>query len=80
VTSSTGKHLASYPCTAAGARALADHLHDDHGKSLYTSPNGAASTPGPDTPPLPSASDSRLPAPRGRWPPGMRATSRFHDE
>ena len=38
MTSSLGKHLASYPCTAAGSRALAAHLRDDHGKAVYTSP------------------------------------------
>jgi hypothetical protein len=38
VTSSLGKHLASYPCTAAGSRALAAHLRDDHGKTACTSP------------------------------------------
>jgi hypothetical protein len=38
VTSSLSQHLASYPCTAAGSRALAGHLRDDHGKTLYTSP------------------------------------------
>lgn len=38
MTSSLSQHLASYPCTAAGSRALADHLRDDHGKTLYTSP------------------------------------------
>ena len=38
MTSSFGQHLASYPCTAAGSRALAGHLRDDHGKTLYTSP------------------------------------------
>jgi hypothetical protein len=36
--SSLDKHLASYPCTAAGSRALAGHLRDDHGKAVYTSP------------------------------------------
>ena len=36
--SSAGKHLASCPCTAAGSRALAGHLRDDHGKAVYTSP------------------------------------------
>lgn len=29
--SSAGKHLASNPRTAAGSRALARHLRDDHG-------------------------------------------------
>ena len=38
MTSGLGQHLASYPCTAAGSRALATHLRDDHGKTLYTSP------------------------------------------
>ena len=38
MTSSTGKLLASYPCTAAGSRALAGHLRDDHGKAVYTIP------------------------------------------
>lgn len=38
MTSSLAQHLASYPCTAAGSRALADHLRDEHGKTLYTSP------------------------------------------
>jgi len=38
MTSSLDKHLASYPCTAAGSRALAAHLRDDHGKAVYTSP------------------------------------------
>jgi hypothetical protein len=38
VTSCLEKHLASYPCTAAGSRGLADHLRDDHGKTLFTSP------------------------------------------
>jgi hypothetical protein len=38
VTFSLSQHLASYPCTAAGSRALADHLRDDHGKTLYTGP------------------------------------------
>lgn len=38
MTSSLGEHLASYPCTAADSRALAAHLRDDHGKTLYTSP------------------------------------------
>jgi hypothetical protein len=39
VTSCLGQHLASYPCSAAGSRALAGHLRDDHGKSLCTSPS-----------------------------------------
>ncbi len=38
MTSSLSQHLASYPCTAAGSRALAAHLRDDHGKTLYSSP------------------------------------------
>jgi hypothetical protein len=38
VTSSLSQHLASYPCTAAGSRALAAHLREDHGKTLHTSP------------------------------------------
>lgn len=38
MTSSLGQHLASYPCTAAGSRALASHLRDDHGKTLHASP------------------------------------------
>ena len=38
MTGSLSQHLASYPCTAAGSRALADHLRDDHGKTLFTSP------------------------------------------
>ena len=38
MTSSPGQHLASYPCTAAGSRALVGHQRDDHGKALYTSP------------------------------------------
>ena len=38
MTSSLDQHLASYPCTAAGSRALADHLRDDHGKTIYSSP------------------------------------------
>ncbi len=39
MTSSPGKHLAAYPCTAAGSRALAAHLRDDHGKAGCTSPH-----------------------------------------
>jgi hypothetical protein len=38
VTSGLDQHLASYPCTAAGSRALIFHLRDDHGKTLFTSP------------------------------------------
>ena len=38
MTSSLDQHLASYPCTAVGSRALAGHLRDDHGKAVYTSP------------------------------------------
>jgi hypothetical protein len=38
VTGGLGQHLASYPCTAAGSRALIFHLRDDHGKTLFTSP------------------------------------------
>jgi hypothetical protein len=38
VTGSLSQHLASYPCTAAGSRALIFHLRDDHGKTLFTSP------------------------------------------
>ena len=38
MTSSVERHLASYPCTQAGSRALAAHLRDDHGKTPYTSP------------------------------------------
>jgi len=38
VTGSLDQHLASYPCTAACSRALAVHLRDDHGKTLFTSP------------------------------------------
>jgi hypothetical protein len=37
VTGSLDQHLASYPCTAAGSRALIFHLRDDHGKTLFTS-------------------------------------------
>jgi hypothetical protein len=38
VTGSLDQHLASYPCTAAGSRALIFRLRDDHGKTLFTSP------------------------------------------
>ena len=38
MTGSLDQHLASYPCTAAGSRALIFHLRDDHGKTLFTSP------------------------------------------
>jgi hypothetical protein len=38
VTNSLSQHMASYPCTADGSRALTGHLRDDHGKTLYTSP------------------------------------------
>lgn len=38
MTNSTGKHLASYRCTAVGSRALAARLRDDHGKDIYTGP------------------------------------------
>ena len=38
MTGSLSQHLASYPCTAAGSRALISHLRDDHGKTLFTSP------------------------------------------
>jgi len=30
------EHLASRPCTAAGTRALAEHVRDDHGVVIFT--------------------------------------------
>jgi hypothetical protein len=35
--STAGEHLASYRCIAAGVRALAAHVRDDHGWTIYTS-------------------------------------------
>ena len=31
------QHLASYNCTAARTRALAGHMRDDHGWTIFTS-------------------------------------------
>lgn len=38
MTGSLAQHLASYPCTAVGSRALAGRLRDEYGKTLFTSP------------------------------------------